>query len=99
VEAGAQFAWSVAPLPHTTEEPVMNVYGASVAIPRTTPEKELAAWLFTKYYTSTDVQAAWAEASNYFPVRASVADGLADYFEVEPAFGAAFALLQYGYYE
>lgn len=95
VDEGAGHEWSVAPLPHTTEEPVMNLYGASVSIPRSTPEQELAAWLFVEYYTGTEAQAAWAQASNYFPVRASVADGLADYFAADPAYEAGFNLLQY----
>lgn len=95
VEDGANFAWSVGALPHTTEEPVMNLYGASVSIPRSTPEQELAAWLFVEFYTSPDIQARWAEASNYFPVRASVADSLGDYFAADPAYATAFDLLQY----
>ena len=95
VDEGAGHEWSVAPLPHTTEEPVMNLYGASVSIPRSTPEQELAAWLFVKYYTDTEAQATWATASNYFPVRASVAEGLADYFGANPTYETAFGLLQY----
>ena len=97
VEGGATggFDWSVGAIPHTTDDPVMNIYGASVSIPVTNPETQLAAWLFVRYYTSTDVQAGWARASNYFPVRASVADGLDEYFAEEPAFEAAFRLLPY----
>lgn len=96
VESGANFSWSVAAIPHVTEDPVQNIYGASVSIPRSTPEQELAAWLFVKYYTSPEVQTEWAIASQYFPVRASVADGLADYFESDPAYKTAFDLLTYG---
>ena len=58
--------------------------------------KSLAAWLFLKYYTSPEVQAKWAEASNYFPVRQSVADGLSDYFANDPAYATAFELLPFG---
>jgi multiple sugar transport system substrate-binding protein/sn-glycerol 3-phosphate transport system substrate-binding protein len=96
VDEGAAFEWSIAPLPHTTPDPVQNVYGASVSIPKTTPERELAAWLFIKYYTSPEVQATWAAASGYFPVRYSVAAGLTDYFEANPTFKTAFDMLQYG---
>ncbi len=99
VDAGAKFNWSVAALPHTTKDPVMNVYGASVSIPKTTPEAELAAWLFIKYYTSPAVQAKWVKASNYFPVRASVADSLKDYFDSNPAYKTAFDLLKYSHFE
>lgn len=96
VDAGAAFDWGVGPLPRTTEDPVVNVYGASVSIGQSTPEKELATWLFIKYYTSPAVQAKWAQASNYFPVRQSVADGLADYFASNPNYQTAFDLLPYG---
>ena len=73
----------------------MNVYGASVSVPKSTPEEELATWLFIKHYTSPEVQADWAQASNYFPVRQSVADGLGDYFAENPAYQTAFDLLPY----
>ncbi len=96
---GAGFDWSVAAIPHTTVDPVMNIYGASVSIPKSTPEQELAAWLFVKYYTSTDVQTKWAKVSQYFPVRASVAEGMGDVFTQDPAYKIAFDMLQYGKYE
>lgn len=99
VDAGAQFEWSVGPIPHTTPDPVMNVYGASVSIPKTTPERQLAAWLFVEFYTNPEQQAVWAKASNYFPVRASVADGLADYFAANETYKTAFDLLQYSWFE
>ncbi|GAB4556831.1 MAG: hypothetical protein Kow0047_00630 [Anaerolineae bacterium] len=99
VDAGSQHNWSVAAIPHTTPDPVMNIYGASVSMPKHTPERELATWLFIKYYTSPEVQAKWAMASNYFPVRRSVAEGLKDYFEANPAYKTAFDLLPYGRFE
>ena len=97
VEAGADFPWSVAPLPHIMDEPVMNLYGASVSMSAGLgAERQVATWLFLKYYTSPEAQARWARASNYFPARASVAAGLGDYFDANPAYGTAFALLPYG---
>lgn len=99
VDEGAGFEWSVAPIPHTTPDPVMNVYGASVGIPKSTPERQLAAWLFLKFYTSPSAQADWVRASNYFPTRASVADELTDYFAENPVYATAFDLLEYGIFE
>ena len=97
VEAGANFAWSVAPLPRTTPDPVMNVYGASVSMPASSSlERQVATWLFVKYYASVEAQAKWARASNYFPVRASVAADLGDYFAADPAYETAFSLLPFG---
>ena len=99
VDAGAKFDWSVAPLPHTTPAPVMNVYGASVSMPKSTPERELATWLFIRYFTSPEVQAGWGQVANYFPVRQSAAQRLGDYFERHTAYKTAFDLLQYGHHE
>jgi multiple sugar transport system substrate-binding protein/sn-glycerol 3-phosphate transport system substrate-binding protein len=89
----------VAAIPHTTADPAMNIYGASVSMPETTPERELATWIFVKYYTSPEVQAKWAKVSQYFPVRKSVAEGMADYFASDPAYKTAFDLLPYGKFE
>lgn len=99
VNEGAGFEWSVAALPTTTGTPKQNVYGASVSIPKSTPERELAAWIFLKYYTSPEIQKIWAEASGYFPVRKSVADMMSDYMAANPTYKAAWDLLDYGYFE
>jgi multiple sugar transport system substrate-binding protein len=99
VDQGARFAWSVAPLPFLTPTPVMNVYGASVSLPKTTPQRQLAAWLFLKYYTSPPVQVQWSQATNYFPVRRSAAASLQSYFERNPAYKTAFDLLAFSKYE
>jgi multiple sugar transport system substrate-binding protein/sn-glycerol 3-phosphate transport system substrate-binding protein len=63
--------WGVTAIPHTTPDPVQNVYGGDVMIPVTTPEQELAAWVFVKWFTTPEIQAKWVEASGYFPTRAS----------------------------
>lgn len=97
VDSGADFDWSVAAIPHTTAEPVMNVYGASVSLPSGhSVESTLASWLFLKYYTDTEAQTEWAIASQYFPVRQSVAAGLGEFFDSLPPFKTAFELLPYG---
>lgn len=100
---GTPFDWSVGAIPHTTADPVMNIYGASVSIPKSTPERELAAWLFVKYYTSAPVNALWAKASGYFPVKASIADEVTAEFagtdEAKIAYATAISLLPYGVFE
>jgi ABC-type glycerol-3-phosphate transport system substrate-binding protein len=91
--------WGAAALPHTTAEPVQNIYGGDVMIPATTPETQLASWIFVKFLTSPEAQAEWVKASNYFPTRATVADFLTDYLAENPQWAAAVELLPYGYYE
>lgn len=96
VNSGAKFAWGVGAVPYEGDHPMVNVYGASVALCRTTPEQQLAAWLFLKWFTEPDQQARWVRASGYFPARRSTAAGLAGYFAENPNFQAAYALLDYG---
>ncbi|MBX3084995.1 MAG: extracellular solute-binding protein [Anaerolineae bacterium] len=91
-KAPTQFAFDIAPIPYK-DAPVQDVYGASVSIPVTTREQELAAWLFVRWFDEPDQQAAWAAASNYFPVRKSTASGLTDVFTKIKAFQSAFDLL------
>ena len=103
VESGEQgeFQWGVAPLPYMDggDEPVMNLYGASVTIPKSTPEGELAAWLFVKWFTEPEQNVRWALISNYFPVRHSAADLMSDYLAANPTYKQAFDLLPYSTYE
>lgn len=95
-------AWGIMAIPHTTAEPVVNVYGGDVMITATAPEQELAAWVFIKYFTSPEVQAQWDQISGYFPTRASTAQYLQEYVSGSP-YGAQFQqaldLVQYGTYE
>ncbi len=96
VDSGAKFQWGIAPLPHTTKNPVVNIYGASISIVKSTPEKQLASWLFLKWFTEPKQQARWVRISNYFPVRKSTAAELGDLFKELPPYKSAFDLLQYG---
>jgi len=90
----AGFAWSVAPLPHTTPRPVLNIYGASVSVVKSEPRRQLASWLFLRWMSETEQQAEWVRASNYFPVRKSTAGLLGDYLAANPRFAAAWKALE-----
>jgi multiple sugar transport system substrate-binding protein len=98
-KAGAKQAWSVAAMPHTTKDPMVNIYGASVSMPKTTPERQLAAWIFLKYFTTTDVQVKWSIATGYFPVVKSAEAGLADFFAANPGMKAVYSLIPFGKFE
>ncbi|MEZ4710747.1 MAG: extracellular solute-binding protein [Caldilineaceae bacterium] len=91
--------WGVTAIPHTTADPVQNIYGADVMITVTTPEQELAAWIFTKWFTTPEVQAKWVEISGYFPTRAGTEEYLGDYVSANMQWGEALALLPYSAYE
>lgn len=96
VENAADFNWAVAPFPSTSENPVQNLFGASVSIPVSTPEKELAAWLFIKYFSEPQIQAIWGKEAGYLPVRQKSEDFLLDFFKISPNYQVAFDLLPYG---
>jgi multiple sugar transport system substrate-binding protein len=65
----------------------------------TTPEQELAAWLFVKWFTEPEQNARWAKISGYFPPRISAADAMADYMEANPVYAQGFELMPYSTYE
>ncbi|MBN1631510.1 MAG: extracellular solute-binding protein [Thermoleophilia bacterium] len=95
VDAGQNgpFEWSVTAIPHSTPKPVLDVYGASLSIPKTTEKQQLAAWLFIKWMSEPQQQADWVKISNYFPVRKSVAPLLTDYLAENPKYKDALTLL------
>ncbi len=90
------FSWTIAAVPYADlgkAAPTQKLNGASVSIPRTTPEAELAAWLFVRWLAEPTQQAEWAAVSDYFPVRASAAEALADYLAADARYATAFELL------
>ncbi|MCS7287411.1 MAG: ABC transporter substrate-binding protein [Anaerolineae bacterium] len=68
------FNWSIALPPAETSTPVVDIYGPSVCIFKTTPERQLASWLFLKWFTGPEQNARWSVATGYLPVRISAAE-------------------------
>jgi ABC-type glycerol-3-phosphate transport system substrate-binding protein len=93
------FTFDVAPIPGFGDNPaVVNVYGASnsVVAKGKTPEQILASWIFLRWFSEAEQQAEWAKGTQYFPVRRSAAEQLADVFAAEGtgrAYQSAFNLL------
>jgi ABC-type glycerol-3-phosphate transport system substrate-binding protein len=50
------------------------MFGANVAVFKSTPQKQLASWLFIKWFSEQDNTAEWATKSYYMPVRKSAAN-------------------------
>jgi multiple sugar transport system substrate-binding protein/sn-glycerol 3-phosphate transport system substrate-binding protein len=97
VDEGAGFKWGVSPPPHVQATPRINTYGASQLIFVSGPEEQLAAWLFIKWMSEPEQLARWARGTGYFPIRASTADLLTDYFAEYPAYEKAFAFMALDY--
>ena len=84
--------WSVLPFPGTQDNGLV-VYGPSYTVLKSTPEKQLAAWLFARWLLSPESQAQWVEATGLFPLRHSVMDMIGPYLLASPQWGAAIATL------
>jgi len=102
VDKGAKFNWNVAMIPQgpNSKTPVTTSYGANIAMfNKGTAEKQLASWLFVKYFTSTEVNGDWSAFSGYLPIRKSATDTTAvkTQFEKLPAYKVAVTeIQQYG---
>ena len=67
--------WSLTSIPQKDPANAHTVqYGANIAIFKSTPEKQLASWLFVKWFAEAQQTADWAIKSSYMPVRKSAAD-------------------------
>ena len=88
--------WGVAPDPHSTPNPVVDLYGPSVTIFKTTTDKERAAFTFLKWMMDTGPNAEWVQATYYFPARQATQTALADFIKANPLYGDAYGWLQYG---
>jgi multiple sugar transport system substrate-binding protein/sn-glycerol 3-phosphate transport system substrate-binding protein len=98
-EAGENDVWTSIPFPSSSDQPIITVYGLSIAVFKSTPEAQLAAWLFALWLSQPENQAGWVEISSYFPTRASTLDLLSDYIDQNPQFGAALELIPYSQIE
>lgn len=93
VVEGAGFNWSISHLPTALPLPKVYVEGPSFSLLRSTPEKQLAAWLFLKWFTEPEQQARWAETFSVLPVRPSATDLLEGYVVENPRYGIALDFL------
>lgn len=89
-------AWTLLPFPGPEGKKAVNTLGQTVSIVRSTPEEELATWLFLKYLLDPEAQTAWVKASGYYPVRESVEKQLAGHRSDHPQWASGLELIQYG---
>jgi ABC-type glycerol-3-phosphate transport system substrate-binding protein len=91
-----KFKWDMAIIPHAEGvKPATVLFGANVAVMKTTPQRQRAAWHFVRYFSSKDVTAQWATGTGYLPVRMSAAETKAvqDFFAASPRSRRAFDAL------
>ncbi len=89
--AGSTDDWTVIPFPGT-DAPVTVTYGPSYSLLTSTPEQQLAAWLFFRWILSPESQATWVESTGLLPLRSSVLELVGPYRAASPQWSAAQAL-------
>jgi multiple sugar transport system substrate-binding protein len=92
---GKPLNWSVMPWPDGGGSAKQIQFGGVVAVTKSTPEKQLAAWEFLKWFADGKQTARWAALSGYMPLRASAANDqvLKDYWAKRPQSKQAFDLI------
>ncbi|KAF0106297.1 MAG: hypothetical protein FD146_2666 [Anaerolineaceae bacterium] len=85
---GSTDEWTAIPFPGP-EAQAVTVYGPSYTLLESTPERQLAAWVFVRWLLSPENQADWVEAAGTLPLRAATLDLLAGYRSAHPQWGAA----------
>jgi multiple sugar transport system substrate-binding protein len=94
-DAGSTDEWSYIPFPGDAGQAV-NSYLQTVGMVGSIPERELASWLFLKWFTAPEQQAKWIEASAYYPTRASTVPLLATYEADKPQWTSGLDLVPLG---
>jgi len=87
--------WRVISFPGANEDALV-VYGSSYVILKSTPQEQLAAWLFIKWMLENEQDARMVEATHLFPIRTSSVDLLGDYEKTHPQWAQAIQLLPQG---
>ncbi len=87
--------WTVLSFPGDTQSSLI-IYGSSFVVLKSTPEQQLASWLFMRWMLAPEQQAKWVESTGLFPLRTSSLSLLNDYKNSHPQWAAAIALIPQG---
>ena len=96
VDQGGLFRWGIAPLPHDMPDPVSDLVGQSWTVFKTTPTRQLAAWLFIRWFSGVNQTRRWAEATSTLPLRNSAAQAISKESDLDPNIKVALGLLPFG---
>jgi len=93
--AGNTDKWTALSFPGENEDALV-VYGSSYAVLKSTPEAQLAAWIFIRWMLEPEQDARWVETTHLFPLRSSTLSLLGDYQGSHPQWEEAVNLLPQG---
>jgi multiple sugar transport system substrate-binding protein len=93
------FELAMAPIPTSPGKPQRSLFsGTNLAIMKSTPEKQQAAWDFINWLTQTKQSAYWSVQTTYLPVRKSALNEpiMKDFIAKTPRFQVALDLIPTG---
>lgn len=90
--AGNTDEWTVLSFPGDIQTGLI-IYGSTYVVLKSTPEQQLASWLFVRWLLSPENQKKWVEVTGLFPLRNSSLNLLNDYKNSHPQWSAAVDLL------
>jgi len=73
-DAGYETEWTVTTHPGAADVNAVQVFSPAIAVVPTSPEADLASWLFIKFMASESSQSQWTSATSYFPLNTAVAE-------------------------
>jgi multiple sugar transport system substrate-binding protein/sn-glycerol 3-phosphate transport system substrate-binding protein len=89
-KSGVTADWKIMTFPHSDGNEIIQAFVPSIIMMPSSPEKQLASWLFLKYLATPEAATQWSTGTGYFnPVPSSAealktatftADGLAPFF-------------------
>jgi len=85
--------WGLVPFPSQDGEPALVASGISYGILRSTPERQLAGWLFIRHMLLTRNQVRLVEANHSLPVSQSAQAALRSFASRNPEWAAALELV------
>lgn len=94
-EYGSADRWLVIPFPSSGGEPAISLYGPSYVLFESTPQEQLAAWLFLRYLLQPDKQFEWVQAAGSFTLQRSLVERFTLLSSISPHWGQAQELMPY----
>lgn len=92
IQATSTDEWVVIPFP-SSNQPVVDAYGPSLLITRSTPAQQLAAWLVIEWLVYPPNQAEWVKELKTYPTRQNTLSYLSEAVRASPQWAQALKLL------
>ena len=94
-ENGIDVEWINTTVPHAEGNRIVQLFFRGAGIFESTPEENLASWLFFKFLASESAQLAWTQAANYYTYSLSAAANLdPDFLAANPQYNNLNEILQ-----